>query len=269
MHIGVRQGLVLERRVGKVPGQLGTAGDQRRRGVGVRDGDGVVIEAIELLVAPLLGSCVLQEARLHRHTHRRYRDAVVIGEIGDGLDLGIVAHQVVGKVTEGGDGLDVLLAAGTAPDGQQRPDAGTGNVDGTGEQRIIHGRAAGELGPVDLDIEAFLLTVFFDEVLVAHHVEQQVDDAELLGDANLTFSLRHRRGDEAAGQQADTQAERGGQPRKWNVSGHGHAPNQKGASPWMVVRYSLRRRWLGQPVARWISERLSQNTKSWGCQWWR
>ncbi|MOA20413.1 hypothetical protein D3C78_1408560 [compost metagenome] len=40
---------------------------------------------------------------------------------------------------------------------------------------------------------------------------------------------------------------------------------QKGASPWMVVRYSLRRRWLGHPAARWISERLSQNTRSWGC----
>lgn len=44
---------------------------------------------------------------------------------------------------------------------------------------------------------------------------------------------------------------------------------QNGALPWMVVRYSLRRSCAGQPAARWINERLSQNTRSWGCHWWR
>ena len=42
-------------------------------------------------------------------------------------------------------------------------------------------------------------------------------------------------------------------------------PGQNGASPWMVVRNSLRRRCAGHPAARWISERLSQNTRSWAC----
>jgi hypothetical protein len=74
---------------------------------------------------------------------------------------------------------------GAVPDGQQRADAGTGNVDGTGQQRIVDRRAARELGPVDLDVDALLLAVLFDQVLVAHHVEQQVDDAELFGDADL------------------------------------------------------------------------------------
>lgn len=128
----------------------------------------------------------------------------------------------------------------------------------------LSGGAAGQLGPVDLDVDAFLLAVFFDQVLVTHHVEQQVDDAELLGNANLSFGLGGRRCNKAAGQQADAQADRGGQARKWDFLGHGLAPDQKGASPWMVVRNSLRRRWLGQPAARWISERLSQNTRSWG-----
>ncbi len=59
--IGIGQGLVLERRVGKVPGQLRAAGDQRGGGVGVRNGDGVLVEAVEALVAPLFGGGVLQK----------------------------------------------------------------------------------------------------------------------------------------------------------------------------------------------------------------
>ena len=44
---------------------------------------------------------------------------------------------------------------------------------------------------------------------------------------------------------------------------------QNGASPSIVVRFSRRRRWSGVPPARCISERLSQNTMSPGCQRWR
>ena len=44
---------------------------------------------------------------------------------------------------------------------------------------------------------------------------------------------------------------------------------QNGLSPSMVVRLRRRRRCSGQPAARWVTERLSQNTMSCGCQRWR
>ncbi len=65
--------------------------------------------------------------------------------------------------------------------------------------------------PVDLDVDAFLLAVLLDQVLIAHHVEQQVNDAELFGDADFTFGLGHGRRDQAAGDQAETQADGRGQ----------------------------------------------------------
>lgn len=65
MHVGVFQRLILERRVGKMPAQLRATGDQRSGGIRMRDGDGVFVQAVEVLVAPLFGSRVLQKARLH------------------------------------------------------------------------------------------------------------------------------------------------------------------------------------------------------------
>ncbi len=50
------------------------------------------------------------------------------------------------------------------------------------------------------------LRVLLDELLVLRHVEQQVDDAELLGDADLAFGVRS----EAAGEKAEAGDERGG-----------------------------------------------------------
>ena len=39
-----------------------------------------------------------------------------------------------------------------------------GNVNGTGKQGIVDRRSAGQLSPVDLDVDALLLAVFLDEV---------------------------------------------------------------------------------------------------------
>ncbi len=105
-----------------------------------------LVEAIEFLITPLLGSGVLQEARLYRNAHRRHGDTVLVGEIGNGLDLGIVADQVVRKVTQGRYGLDVLLPWVRSQDGQQWTDTGTGDIDGAGQQRIVDCRATGKLG---------------------------------------------------------------------------------------------------------------------------
>ncbi|MNH87264.1 hypothetical protein D3C73_397440 [compost metagenome] len=221
MHIRIGQRLILEGRIGEMPGQLSATSYQRGGRIRVWNGDGVLVEAIEFLVTPLFGGGVLQEARLHRNTYGRHGDAVLFGEVGDGFDRRIITHQVVRKVAQGRHGFDVLLAVGAIPDGQQRTDAGTGNVDRAGKQRIIDRRAARKLRPVDLDVDAFLLAVLLDQVLIAHHVEQQVDDAELFGDADFTFGVGHGRRHQAAGDQAETQADGGGQRCKGKTFGHG------------------------------------------------
>lgn len=98
---------------------------------------------------------------------------------------------------------------GTVPDGEQRANAGTGNVDGARQQRIVDRRATGQLSPVHLDLQTILLAVLLDQLLIAHHVEQQIDDTELLGNANFAFSLCAGRCDQRAGQQCGTQADGG------------------------------------------------------------
>ncbi|MND92489.1 hypothetical protein D3C80_846480 [compost metagenome] len=268
MHVLVGQHLVLERRVGEVPVEFGAAGQQRGSGIRVRHGQGVLVEAVVFLVAPLLGGGVLQEARLHRNAYRRHGDAVFVGDVGDGLHVGVAADQVVREVAQRGHGLDVLSALGAVPHGQQWADAGTGDVHRTGQQCVVDGRTTRQLGPIDFDVDALLLAMFFDQMLVTHYVQQQVDDAELFGDANLAFRLRRGGGRQAADDQACAQADACRQAAD-GFAHDGFLSRQNGASPWMVVRYSLRRRCAGQPVARWISERLSQNTRSWGCHWWR
>lgn len=65
--------------------------------------------------------------------------------------------------------------------------------------------------PVDLDVDALLLAVFLDQALIANHVEQQINDAELFGDTDFTFGLGGCRGYQAAGEQADTQTDTGRQ----------------------------------------------------------
>ncbi|MNH28364.1 hypothetical protein D3C79_885260 [compost metagenome] len=70
MHVLVGQYLVLERWVGEVRVQLGATCQQGGGSVWVRNRQGVFVETVERLVAPLFGGSVLKEARLHRYAHR-------------------------------------------------------------------------------------------------------------------------------------------------------------------------------------------------------
>ncbi|MNT66687.1 hypothetical protein D3C72_2047680 [compost metagenome] len=78
------------------------------------------------------------------------------------------------------------------PDGQQRSHAGAGDIHGARQQRIVHRRAAGQLGPLHRDIHTFGLAVLFDELLIARHIQQQIHNAVLLGDADAPFGHRGR-----------------------------------------------------------------------------
>ncbi len=106
------------------------------------------------------------------------------------LTFGIVADEVIRQITERRHALHVLLAVRAVPDRQQGADARTGDIHRAGEQRVVDGGAAREFHPVDLDVEPLLTPFFLDELLVARHVQQQIDDAELFGNADLAFSMR-------------------------------------------------------------------------------
>ncbi len=203
--------LLLERRVAEVAGDLGAALDDRGGRIGVRHGDLQPVEPVEFLVAPELGGGELQHARLHRHAHRRQRDAVLVGEVSDGLHGRVVADEVVREVAERGHALDVLPPAGAVPQREERAHAGPGDVDAAREQRIVHGGAARELEELHLDVHARGLAVLLDQLLVLRHVEKQIDDAELLGDAQPAFfGLGDARSRQARGQQAGRRGEGGG-----------------------------------------------------------
>lgn len=149
-----------------------------------------VVEFLVIVVTEQLGGLDLQGTRLEAHTRSRHGDAVLVGEVLDGLHIGVVGQQVVGHRTQRGDGLDVLLALGAVPDGQHRRHACRHHIQRAGQQRFVHCRGAGDAVPVNLDVQALLLAVLFDQFLIAHHVEDQVADTELLGDADLAFRLR-------------------------------------------------------------------------------
>ncbi|MNY34193.1 hypothetical protein D3C86_1685150 [compost metagenome] len=103
------------------------------------------------------------------------------------------------------------------PQRQQRAHAGAGDVDGAREQRVVDRCAARELGPFHLDVHALLLAVLLDQLLVTRHVQQQVDHAELLGNAQAALGVRH------AGQ-----GEAGALPNQHGQHGGGGAAFQGG-----------------------------------------
>ncbi|KAG1180762.1 hypothetical protein G6F35_016120 [Rhizopus arrhizus] len=163
------------------------AGNDRRRRVRVRQRHRDLVQLVELRVAPQLGRRQLQHARLHRHAHGRHRDAVLVREVGNGLHIGVIRDEVIRKVAQRCHAFHVLLAVRAVPDRQQRSDARPRDIHSPRQQRIVHGRSTGQLGPLDRDIHTFGLAVFFDQLLVARHVQQQVNDAVLFRDADAPF----------------------------------------------------------------------------------
>ncbi len=107
------------------------------------------------------------------------------------------------------------------PHRQQGAHARAGNIDGAGQQRIVDGRTAGELGPLHLDVDALLLALLLDQLLVARHVEQQVDHAELLGNADLPLRVGRTRGRHAGCErQRDDAARPAGGEKTGTKQGH-------------------------------------------------
>ena len=208
----------------------------------MRQRDLQLVEPVVLRVAPQPGRGQLQDARLHRDADGRQRDAVLVAEVGDGLDGRVDAGQVVREVAERGDAAHVLLAQRAIPQGQQRADAGTADVDRTGEQGFIDGRAARELHELDLDRLPLRGAVLLDQLQVLRDMQQQVDDAELLGNAQLAFGGTSRGRCEGAGQAGQRQrggrdAAAEGKEHRVKEQGSGRQGNtQAGTSPSTVVR---------------------------------
>ena len=145
-------------------------------------------------LAPLLGGRHLQHHRLQRDLDRGHRDLVLLGEVGDGLDVGIARVEQDRLRGEGGDALDgVGRALRARPDREQARHAARDDVDGARQQRVVHGGRAVEGGPHDLDLgDARRLGVLLEQLVLLHQVELQVAHRELAGEADLR-RLRSRR----------------------------------------------------------------------------
>ena len=186
-----------------MPRDLGPAGHHGGHAVRVAHRDGERVE-LAVLARPegLLGRH-LQRDGLDRDLHGRQRDAILLGEVLERLHLRIDGVEVERHRVDGGDPLDAEVLLRARPDGEQRADAARGEVEIAGDQRLVHGRAAGELHPVGLKVEAELLAMLLEELLLLHDGERQVADAELLREADLGLRLgagrKQHRGERRAG----------------------------------------------------------------------
>ncbi len=102
----------------QVQRQLGFLRRDIRRGVGVGQADGDIVELLDVGIADLLGGLDLQGARMETHAGGGHGDAAFIGEVLERLHVRGVGQPVIGHRAEGGDGLDVLLALGAVPQGE-------------------------------------------------------------------------------------------------------------------------------------------------------
>ena len=198
-------------------GDFRAALDQRGRSVRVWQADGNIVEALEIVLAIQFGGLDLQGARLEADAGGRHGDAILLGQIVQRLHLFTVAQQIVRQRAQRGDRLDVLPTMGAVPDGEHWRHAGRYHVDGAGQQRFVHRSGAGDGAPLDLHlVQPLGLGVLLDQLLILDHVQHQVTDAELLGDADLAFGLRGQRCCQCA-----EQAQRGGQTAECEGVGHG------------------------------------------------
>ncbi|MNN66224.1 hypothetical protein D3C81_1817870 [compost metagenome] len=126
---------------------------------------------------------------MESHAGRGYGDAVLGRKVVQRLHGRVIAQQVVGQGAQRRHQLHVLLTARAVPQHQRGRHTRRHHVQRTGKQRLVHGRGARYLRPLHLDIQPGLLAVLLDQLLVLHHIENQVGDAELLRHAQAALGM--------------------------------------------------------------------------------
>ena len=113
-------------------------------------------------------------------------DLVLVGEVPDGVDVGVPGVEGGGHDGGAHDGADgVGGGAGLVPEEEHGGDGADAEGQLAREEAVIRGGAAGEDGPVHLEaLEAQGFGVFLDEVVVFHDEEGEEGDAELAGEGN-------------------------------------------------------------------------------------
>ena len=162
--------------------------------------DGQPVERVEL-AERLLGDH-LQHDRLHRDLRRRQRDAVVVGEIADRLDVRVARVEEGRLAVHRHHAAHVHVAARLVPQREEARQADPDDIDIAREQRIAD---RGRRTHAGIDrrhlAEARTLGRPLDHLLVLHHVELQVSKPELAREAHLV-GFRARRAAEREHQQA-------------------------------------------------------------------
>ena len=122
-----------------------------------------------------------QRQRLEGGADRGHRDAVVRAKIGERLDAGLVGENIHRRGVERGDALDLERGRGAIPQHQHRRGAARDHVDGVGDQGIVECRAAAEPHIIGRDLDAELVGFLLPEMIVLHHDQRQISEAELGG----------------------------------------------------------------------------------------
>jgi hypothetical protein len=153
-----------------------------------------MIELGVIALSPELLRCHMHHDGLGGHLQRRHRDAILLREILQGVDVGVARIEPEVVIGESTQRLDGDAAPRPIPDDRQRGYTLTGEVHVTGQHRIVDGRGPAELDPADLDIaHTGGGEMFFDQLQTLHDHCRQIDSAELrrwLESQSIPFRLR-------------------------------------------------------------------------------
>ena len=150
----------------EVSRDLIVTGQQRGHRVRMRHDDRQRIKLGILILA--IGLCRKhpQDDRLHGYA-RHHRDPIAVLEVLDAIDVGVMRHHDRRHRTQRGE--PDISAPAFVPQHDQGGQAAIGNVEISGEQRLVHPGAVAEAAPGDLQVlQSRLFGLVLDQLQLVH-----------------------------------------------------------------------------------------------------
>ena len=182
---------IVERRRRGCAVDLARAGKQRGAALRIGQRHRQRFELVGVARTERLFGGHLQHDGVDRHLHRGQRDAVLLGEILDRLDVGITGVDVDLRGGLRRDAAHLAIALG--PQRDQRRDTAGGDFQTARQQRVVHDVAGGKGHPLHLDAgKTGRRAVLLDQLLMLHDHQRQVGQAGLFGQSEFGYFGRGR-----------------------------------------------------------------------------
>ena len=173
---------ILKRRRREMAGDL-AARQKRRHAVGVREIDGQWVEFREICVAKFAGDRHLQHDCVYPRFRAGEGDFVLFAVIADGPDRRVACIQEKRHRRQRPDRFHVEIAARARPQGEKGRHAAGRKVQAARQQCVVHDGACAQRLPRHRDVlQPLRLDMFFDELVLLHHHQREIADAETAGD---------------------------------------------------------------------------------------